>query len=445
MAVSSGPKIVNTGLIFALDEQNQRSWRGKPITNLIGPSYANVFHPSNRPASGAAHANSYTITNEIEPPVPGIDVYKAADTTSDNQTIRFSMRLDMDAAWFNYDTTYTWSFFIYIPKEFQNRLTNTSLVQLYQNTNGNDWHSTRGYNSTFNFYGAGLIMDSFTTFDVTKTDEWQKVSVTFTPLSANIQLAENGGNDNNKWAAGYHRTNILYGTSNDAIRIPYHFYVAGGQVIEGNVDAPFAIDSRGTTESIVDISRNNFTATANNLSYTDDQSFEFDNSLNSKIQVLHNSVLSPTEAISSEAWIWADSSQNNLYPYIWSKSSNLLHITQTPPFLIASNINTAEVGGNVLRQVAVSSAINHSEWTHICATFYQGIGKVYKNGLKIKETNFNTSSNIATYSNNFIIGGNESTTRSFNGKIKYFRMYNRELTEDEVKNNFEATRQRFGI
>ena len=452
MAVSSGPKIINDGLVFYFDTENPRSWRGKPITNLIGPSYANVYHPSNKPASGAAHSNSYAITNEIEPPVPGIDVYKAADTTSDTQTIRFSMRLDMDAAWLNYDTTYTWSYYIYIPKEFQNRLTNTTSIGLFQNTAGSDWHYFRGYEPTYNYYSAGSILDSYTTFDVTKTGEWQRVSVTFTPLSANVQIAENGGNDNNKWAAGYHRVNFLYGTSNDAIRIPYHFYVAGGQVIEGSVDAPFAIDSRGTTESIVDLTNNN-TLTPVNLTY-DADTFYFPG---------NGSTASAIRSNKTRTTLFTDP---NIYSYevickrngvgstttivIGNQGYNCGILMNTAGQFVASAwYSTAP--WTVASPYPTTSVVANDTWAHVVMTFNKnGFERIYLNGVlqgSLDVSGFNTSAGGNWYGSGtiLVVGGDNFAAYSFPGEVAIARMYDKELTADEIKANFESVRQRFGI
>lgn len=93
------------------------------------------------------------------------------------------------------------------------------------------------------------------------------------------------------------------------------------------------------------------------------------------------------------------------------------------------------------------SYINTSTWFHIVATFVTGDQRVYINGVQIGTGT--SSGTIATNANGMSIGayGGYSGSRGYyyNGDISSVRVYNRVLSIEEVKNNYNAVRGRYGI
>jgi hypothetical protein len=76
--------------------------------------------------------------------------------------------------------------------------------------------------------------------------------------------------------------------------------------------------------------------------------------------------------------------------------------------------------------------------------------KYYRNGSLYATSTTNNSANINSSINtgrNFEIGRSQAggVNRYFNGRISSVSMFNRALTADEIKQNFNATRGRFGI
>lgn len=445
MACVSGTNIVNNGLVFHYDINNvQKSFKGKPVINLMGSDYnaTNTSHPNNRPFSGVPHSNTNSITFEVNPPFSGLEVYKVTDNGTDTQNARYSIKVDCTNSWISYDTQYIWSMYIWLPSEFSSlyNRSNPFTSAVYQNTSSADWHGTRGYNATYDFYGAGDIKvnsangSNHSGIDFNKLDQWQRIWVSFKPLLANVQLPENNGNDNNRWIAGYMRTNL---TVTDTA---YYFYLSGGQLEQSDQVTPFALNQRTNNQALLDLKGN--TLTAANLTYGQDGIPTFDGA-DDHLYVEHNSIGHPTTSYTSEAWIKADSLQSNLYPRIWDKTSILLHITQTSPFTVA--LNTSTSAG--LRQVAVGSAFSHSVWTHITTTYDGQYGKIFINGSLVVTNNFGSVLNPNSSTNNLSIGGIQNdTTRTFKGEINQVRLYwNKVLTSAEVKQNFEAMRARYGI
>lgn len=441
MSITFGPKIRMANLSLLIDKNNSvRSWKGKPITNFTRSSNNHDNHPDNKPFSTIAHSNSTNaVSTDVEPPFPGLDVYKLQDTGTDAQNLRYSFKFDVtNDSWMSYDEFYTWSTWIYLPSEFAGRWTNTTSIGCFQNSTGTDWHSATGYQSTYNYYGAGSVSTANIVPDMTLFDEWQRFGVTFKPLTSNIQLSQNSGNDNNKFVAGYLRPNI-----SDAVNggFPYHFYVAGGQLEESNFASPFVSDSRSSTEAFLDISGKTHTITATSVDYNTDGSFQFDGS-SDKLTVTHSSDIQPTDAMSWMAWVYVDSSQTNLYPRIFDKGNILVHIGNSFPSTLAQNVNNST---GSLRQVAIGSTIPHSTWLHLAGSYDGRYGRLYKNGELIGTTDWTTNATINSTTQGMYIAGNGDNSRAFKGKIENFAFYSAAITGDDIKNAFEATRDIYSV
>jgi len=440
MSITFGPKIRMANLSLLIDKNNSvRSWKGKPITNFTRSSNNHNNHPSNKPFSTIAHSSTTNaVSTDVEPPFPGLDVWKLTDTGTDSQNLRYSFKFDVtNDSWMDYDEFYTWSTWIYLPSEFAGRWTNTS-IGCFQNTSGVDWHSATGYDSTYNYYGAGSVMTQVINPDMTLFDEWQRFGISFKPLTSNIQLSQNSGNDNNKFVAGYLRPNI-----SDAVNggFPYHFYVSGGQLEESNFASPFVSDSRSSTEAFLDISGKNHTITATSVDYNTDGSFQFDGS-NDKLTVTHSSDIQPTDAMSWMAWVYVDSSQTNLYPRIFDKGNLLVHIGNSFPSSLAQNVSNST---GSLRQAAIGSTVPHSTWTHLAGSYDGRYGRLYKNGELIKTTDWTTNATINSTTQGMYIAGNGDNSRAFKGKIENFAFYSAAITGDDIKNAFEATRDIYSV
>ena len=86
-------------------------------------------------------------------------------------------------------------------------------------------------------------------------------------------------------------------------------------------------------------------------------------------------------------------------------------------------------------------------WNHMVLTFHNQSIKYYRDGvLKGTDTNSAATINYSGYENqNVFIGQNPSGTEDFEGEYSNVKLYNRALTEEEVSQNFNAIRGRFGI
>jgi hypothetical protein len=92
----------------------------------------------------------------------------------------------------------------------------------------------------------------------------------------------------------------------------------------------------------------------------------------------------------------------------------------------------------------VSTTIDNS-WYHVVMTWANRRATMYVNGVEVSTQTMLDTDFIWTHSTAMFIGGmNNDNYRSY-ADIGITRAYNRALTADEIKQNFEATRSRFGI
>jgi hypothetical protein len=97
-----------------------------------------------------------------------------------------------------------------------------------------------------------------------------------------------------------------------------------------------------------------------------------------------------------------------------------------------------------------SSAVNNGAWNNITATFSSGTQTSYLNGISYATLSQTQQSYSATYYY-FLGTGRGANWTNFpaspylNGSISNFSYYNRALSASEIQQNFNATRSRFGI
>lgn len=104
--------------------------------------------------------------------------------------------------------------------------------------------------------------------------------------------------------------------------------------------------------------------------------------------------------------------------------------------------------GNVGNFILSSSTLNDNNWHNIVTTFNSGTNQLYIDGIyDTQQTGKTLSSFTSTYY--YIVGAGYAAGRSlgtnyFSGSISNFKFYNRALTAQEIAQNFEALRGRYG-
>jgi len=101
-------------------------------------------------------------------------------------------------------------------------------------------------------------------------------------------------------------------------------------------------------------------------------------------------------------------------------------------------VPATSAGGAIYSPTVLSNNI----WYHAVGTFVNGFSILYINGANVISATQNSGSYSSSYTANIIIGQYEGY---FSGNIAIAKIYNRALTPEEIKQNFNATRGRFGI
>jgi hypothetical protein len=136
----------------------------------------------------------------------------------------------------------------------------------------------------------------------------------------------------------------------------------------------------------------------------------------------------------------------NSYPY--SEREGFFLSTATN-YGGTTNTFFISVGRDLAYYTAANNSITQNIWNYIGGTVVnggQGI-KLYVNGVETSYFIGLLSSNVVTYNNNQLLIGsrNTNTPEPFAGNIAQVSIYNKILTAQEVLQNYNATKGRFGL
>jgi hypothetical protein len=117
------------------------------------------------------------------------------------------------------------------------------------------------------------------------------------------------------------------------------------------------------------------------------------------------------------------------------------------------NINNTfffSIGIDNAYRVAIANTLNLNQWVYISAVCQNGGGSInlYKNGIETSYATSLQSTNTLTYTNpQFNVGFRDvgGTTDPYTGNISVVQIYNRVLSAQEILQNYNATKGRFGL
>ncbi len=217
----------------------------------------------------------------------------------------------------------------------------------------------------------------------------------------------------------------------------------------------------GTGTTWTDRSVNGYGGTLTN---TDDSNFSDNNrgviNLDATNEYLKIAGPKPTTNISISSWIYPLSSNNGTWhkvlafpyhatswtnPYISYQIGVYRYNVPTSRLHAAFNVDTTW-WNNVVYD---TDTVVFNRWYYLVATFDSGVMKLYVDGV-LKNTNDASSrgTSILYHSSNrtdLMLGTNSEyfVAESFNGGIANVSIYNKTLTVDEIRQNYEATVGRF--
>ena len=392
MAVRQGyGKIAGTdALVFAYDTGDTRnSYKGEPTTNLL-PEGVAATHD-------AGSGNAVTVTDATNEKGPG---WKKVTITARGSNFR----------------TLQWTYIT------------MSANTLYCHSAVFDWGNMRGKNYFIYFDGNGTGTRAYYrpgdyinqgSGDINSTMPDGKFAGTITHTASHTHAFFIGNNTIN--------TSGL----ND------YFYYKEFQVEVNSHPTSYTTGTRSSTQGLLDLPRNS-TIDLANVSFDSNAQMFFDGT-NDNVTAANNSNINVTGAeITLEAVFKPDS---------FGVAEAIIH--KDVQYTLAFYPNGEQ--GNIT--YADSSLWSYStfgyhgvfltgKYYHVVATKKNGVVNVYSNSEIVVSTSFGGS--ITSTSNPLYIGSYENTYYS-HGVLPVAKVYNRALTADEVRNNYNQYRTRFNI
>jgi len=387
MGAAAGPKVVNDGLVFAMDQANtEKSWKGAPTTNL-------------RPDATFNSMNSI-IHTYIETDAEGWKKYSLSGTWSAGT---YPYCSSISSVTFTLGTYYSTGVYIKCNcmDKFFYKWTGMNYVNVAMNDGGTSFSIPQPDGSLF----VGRRGFNYTT------------TTTQTGYFLNRPLADG----------------TVFDPSTDFV------WMKDPQIELGNFCTPFTASTRSNTEAIEDLTGNN-TITASSLTYNADGSFEFNGTSD------YFTIPAPAIGTSPNNWTicgwlrpatggaaarFITPSSNGIDQWIgWSNNTVTIVYTQS-----------ADVGGRSIGSPANSAPVD--TWIHFAAQISNLDVKLYTNGALAASSTETVS--IGNWTGTWRIGQRGNSTGWLKGNLDLLQTYNRALTAAEVKQNFEATRSRYGI
>jgi hypothetical protein len=209
-----------------------------------------------------------------------------------------------------------------------------------------------------------------------------------------------------------------------------------------------ALANAAVITGVSDLSgNNNFSTAVNGPTYdsANGGSIVFDGS-NDGVQIDNTSVLSVNQMTISS---WNYSANYNQNGFMFEKTTNGSVNTQYSLFFNSNNTiyyRTYGLSTNDLAANNTTAGVINNQWNNIVATFDGTNKRIYVNGVLVATSGALTGTVTPNTTGPAFIGiyGNFGGY-PFNGKIADTKVYNRALSAQEIQQNFEAQRGRYGI
>jgi len=204
------------------------------------------------------------------------------------------------------------------------------------------------------------------------------------------------------------------------------------QVEQNSFCTPFVNGTRSNTQALIDLTGNN-TITASSLTYANDGTFSFNGS-NNYTSIPVSSTLNFSSVFTLETWL-------NPNTYI----GDIIILGQGSYYLTMNNLYQLSVycyGKSPAGYHTTTETLTKDSWNHICAAWSTTEVSLYING-EFKKSVSTTGTPNSVNTQVWIGSENNGTARPFNGRISSAKIYNRALSAAEVKQNFNAYKERF--
>jgi len=212
------------------------------------------------------------------------------------------------------------------------------------------------------------------------------------------------------------------------------------------VDAANVKSYPGSGTTFFDLSRNKHNSAAflnmDSSNWTG-ESFDFNGT---DEEITFPQVTTNTNSFSVECWANWDVVGNGKVPF---GQGGFFRFYYSNSAYLTFWVREAGGGGSTTISEPVSN-ISAGQWYQLVGTCQGGSGgymKVYSNGTfrNSKSITFNVETGVGTTNNMRIGNAFNNANSKFNGKVAIARVYDKVLTDEEIKQNFDALRGRFGL
>ena len=382
MGLAHSPRIVTDGLVFYYDMGNpQKSWKGAPATNII---FANPTWAGDGSNQGAFVKESVLVTDNSL-------TYQGLQTFLYSPGASLNCYLQGSGSDFPSTASTQWTFSCYVKRQDGAAITSMSVYMYYPSSDGS---------------AAGTVENV--------GDGWYRIYRTRTGTSNAISLA---------------------GFTGMAGSVKY--YLSGAMLTATTVPvaALAGTASRSNTQAILDLTNNN-TITASSLTYASDNTFSFNGSSN---YITLPSSIGYTTEFSQMAWFKSAGTPAGGYHIVYGGEQAELSIPTAGELRIGVNTGTRYVGN-------LGSGLTDGNWHYVAMTYKPSDGAIkgYIDGLSVGTIATNSGNPVSSFTRTVGRSGT-STTYYTNGETPLTQIYNRALTAQEIKQNFNALRGRYGI
>ena len=386
MSHHRGPKTITQDLIFHYDTGNEKSLVGEPTTNLVDArwSYWDVD------GSGQGSIGTRTILSD----------YHCRIVDVNSNTRHYISFYGISA-----NTTYTFSVKF---KKISGPPTLRFQIQPY-----NDGTYITSYFPTTAQIG------------LTDIDGWQTAKYTLTtPANTNrfIWFVQDG---------------------DDYTTYTHSFEIKDVQCEAKSHVTPFTPGTRSNTQGLIDLSKRSVMTVAN-ASFDSNAMLNFDGT-NDYIQL--TSFPQPTNYITCEAWI---NPQDLVTP--GTIRGGVISSTNSMYLGIFDSYDGTTFGSHWAVQTStgarpynINGSIPRNKWTHLVGTYNGSVSRAYINGIEVWNASLTGTIPSATYYIGTYGGTIVDDTHNFNGYISVAKIYNRALTAEQVYQNYNASKSRFGL
>ena len=401
MGTSAGPDVLLDGLVFGYDtgypaadnNKSLRFYNGEPTANLItNPIPGTNTTGFNR--SGGTGTISYDSTEKA---LKWVQTDYSSWGTYLNIYPSFTGTLSTS-------TQYTLSFEYKTLNAFGDNLISHQLVQ------GNGQSSAAS---------TGAISNN-TSGEI---NGWKQFSVTFTPSNTGV------GSAYNRVVTGDRGSDTLT------------MYIKNIQFEQKSHQTPFVKDGRSSTMALIDL-KETTNIDVDNISFNSTGQPTFDGT--DDYFITSGLSIGTPSSVSFETVIKFDGTldSNDRKVFHWDKTGTTNGVAQIRKGTNNGRLMYQHHNGTTWYSLSVDDVVTSDTYIHILVVHSSTTATMYKNGVQVGTASV---SNLEYTNAGEILIGYRAGSEYWKGEIPILKVHNKALSAEEVKQNYNAYKKRFGI